>query len=219
MTGGCNVKERTVGKDAEMKSLILVVSRQALFGSDEGPHGYGTEKLEDYYSAICGSATFMPRGDAERCFQYKQIIPYMLVTCGSKLFMLRRFKSQTEERLHDKVSIGVGGHIDLGPDTNGTTAIPDIIENGLRRELAEELEVNTEFTFRPIGYLNDDTNDVGQVHFGLVYHVECKSDDVRVRETEMMKGGFATKEEIEAAAKKMETWSQLLVPHVGSVIG
>jgi len=204
--------------DTAMKSLVLVIPRHELFGTEPSPHGFGTDRLDEFYETICRRATFIPRSDAERCYQFKQVIPYMLVAHGSRVFMLHRYASQTEARLHDKYSIGVGGHIDLGPDTGKGAEIPEIIEAGLRRELHEELDLNTEYSYRPIGYLNDDSNDVGQVHFGLVFLVRCESDEVAVRENDMMEGKFASIDELTEAAPKMETWSQLLVPHVEKVL-
>src|SRR5437762_13268160 len=59
---------------------------------------------------------FVARADAEVSPQWRQIIPYVIVMHGDEVFTLRRLRKQTEARLHDKVSIGVGGHINPGHD-------------------------------------------------------------------------------------------------------
>ena len=41
----------------------------------------------------------------------RQIIPYVILRRGRHYFLLRRLKKQTETRLHEKLSLGVGGHI------------------------------------------------------------------------------------------------------------
>ena len=55
-----------------------------------------------------------------------------------------------DARLHDRYSIGVGGH--LNPGDGG-------VLGGLRREWHEELVADFEPAFRLVGLLNDDTTD------------------------------------------------------------
>ena len=52
---------------------------------------------------------FLPRSRAEYDASVKQIIPYVVIRRGEEYFLLRRLKKQTEARLHDKLSLGVGG--------------------------------------------------------------------------------------------------------------
>jgi len=101
----------------------------------------------------------------------------------------------------------VGGHID-GADVAGAV---DPVEAGLRRELAEELVVEGPWTARLVGVLNDDTNPVSSVHFGLVYVVDVPSGRVRIRETDKLVGRLVGPEAVRAAYPQMETWSQLVV--------
>ncbi len=82
------------------------------------------------------------------------------------------------------------------------------------RELHEELHIidAKQCAFR--GFLNDDSNEVGQVHIGLVYTIDVTPDQVAVRETEKMEGFWVTLEELHRSSERLESWSRLLLPHL-----
>lgn len=143
---------------------------------------------------------FILRADAEASPQYRQIIPYVIVTHGDDVFTLRRTPKQSETRLHHKVSIGVGGHINPGHG---------IIE-GMQKELDEEIEVDGDFDLEFAGILNDESTDVGRVHLGVVYVLRATDKNVRVRETEKMTGEWLHKRELAPLREAMETWSQIV---------
>ena len=88
----------------------------------------------------------------------------MLIRHGESYFLLQRTPKQTEARLHHKLSLGIGGHIN--PDT------PDLLD-GLQKELEEEVDVAGDYDLTFVGILNDDTTDVGRVHLGAVYVLDA----------------------------------------------
>ena len=159
------------------------------------------ESLDDALEVIAAKHFFIPRPDAENSPQYKQIIPYVVICHGENYFVLRRTRKQTEARLHDKVSLGIGGHIN--PDT------PTVID-GLQKELDEEVTIRSDYGLRFVGLLNDDTTEVGQVHLGAVYFLEVTTPDVVVRETDKMVGGWTPGGELSAMRDAMESWSQIV---------
>ncbi len=144
---------------------------------------------------------FRPRNEAETDPSWKQLIPYLLLRNGELIFLMRRTKAGGDERLHDRYTIGVGGHVN--PEDG------DVI-GGLRREWAEEIEAAFEPEFQPIGLLNDDGNDVGAVHLGLVYAADTGGRQVGIRETHKLEGNFASVEDVSDVADGLETWSALL---------
>lgn len=143
---------------------------------------------------------FILRADAEVSPQYRQVIPYVVVTHGDEVFTLRRTPKQSETRLHHKVSIGVGGHINPG---HGIVA-------GLQKELDEEIEIADEFDLQFAGIINDESTDVGRVHLGVVYLLRSAGKNVRVRETEKMTGEWLPRRELAPLHESMETWSQIV---------
>ena len=122
--------------------------------------------------------------------------------------VLRRLKKQTETRLHDKLSLGVGGHINPTEE-----AAADPIEAGLRRELAEEVDVSDRRALTCVGVLNETTGGVSDYHAALVYVLETDGE-VTVRETEKMSGTWATPTELDAVRDRLETWSQIALDAV-----
>ena len=147
---------------------------------------------------------YRPRSAMEADPTWKQVIPYPILRDGPRWFLMRRTRAGGDERLHDRYSIGVGGHVnpvDGGLDGDLTQA--------LEREWTEELDVDFVPVFRFIGLLNDDTTPVGQVHLGLVYEGEAGGRPVAIRETDKLSGGFVETAEVASVADRLETWSRL----------
>jgi predicted NUDIX family phosphoesterase len=109
-----------------------------------------------------------------------------------------------DPRLHDRYSIGVGGHVN--PDDGG---LDGDLTRALEREWNEELVVDFVPEFRFVGLLNDDTTAVGRVHVGLVYEGDAAGRSVAIRETDKLSGSFVSSREVAAVADRLETWSRL----------
>ncbi|HEX7154570.1 MAG TPA: DNA mismatch repair protein MutT [Thermoanaerobaculia bacterium] len=184
-----------------MSEQVMVVRRADLAPYIDGHDFALIRDAEPILDLINDKHLFLARDVAESSPEYKQIIPYVIVRHGASYFLLQRTAKQTESRLHHKLSLGIGGHIN--PDT------PELID-GLWKELDEEVFIEGDFELTFAGILNDDTTDVGRVHLGAVFILESESGDVRVRETEKMTGAWTPREELPAKRDAMETWSALV---------
>lgn len=193
-----------------MQEKILVVPRRRLFVGMETPQGFGVKDVQQLVERIRDFHQFADRERAEEDPSLKQIIPYMVVCCGAKVFLMRRFDNQDEERLRNLYSLGVGGHINLASDADAK----DVLAAGLERELAEEVEIAGSYEIEPVGYINDESNPVGQVHFGLAYRVVVQREAVVVREKDIMSGSFVSVEEAQSVYPQMETWSQIVLKNI-----
>jgi predicted NUDIX family phosphoesterase len=184
--------------------LVLVVPRDRVMGSTgwRGVLGLGAAAILD---VIAAEGRFEPRPAMERDPRFKQVIPYLALRDGGRYFLMRRTRAGGDERLHDRYSIGVGGHLNPG---DGDLA------GGLAREWAEELVADFVPEFRLLGLLNDDATEVGRVHLGVVYVADAAGRPVAVRETEKLEGRFAEQGEVLEVYDGMETWSQLLFDFV-----
>jgi predicted NUDIX family phosphoesterase len=165
--------------------------------------------LDELQASVARHGTYLERPDAEQDPAHKQLIPYVVVTDGDRVFLMARTDAGGDPRLHGRASIGVGGH--LNPVDDGE----DALMVGLRREWAEELDADWEPEFTLLGLLNDDTNPVGAVHLGVVFGVEAAGRRVEVRERDKLVGGFATRGEVAVAADRLETWSALVADWLG----
>jgi predicted NUDIX family phosphoesterase len=184
--------------------LVLGLARADVPGGLDW-RGVRATDLQPYLAAVGALATFRRRGEAEEDPSWKQIIPYLALRDGDRLFLLRRTRAGGDSRLFERRSIGIGGHIN--PGDGGV--LP-----ALAREWHEELVAGFEPAFQPLGVLNDDDNPVGAVHLGLVYVADAAGRPVEVRETEKLSGRFATRAEVRAVAGSLETWSALLFEHL-----
>lgn len=181
-----------------------MIPRSSLMG-DPGWLGVTSEYLDGFEALVASEGRFVPRADAEIDRSLKQVIPYLVLRDGERYFLMRRTRAGGDARLHDRFSIGIGGHLNPG---DGDLA------GGLRREWREELEADFEPEFELIGLLNDDSTDVGSVHLGAVYVADAGGLPVAIRETEKLSGEFAARAEVAAVVDRMETWSALVFAHL-----
>ena len=144
--------------------------------------------------------TFLERPVAEVSEEWRQIIPYVVIRHGDDVFVLERTAKQTEARLHHKLSLGIGGHINPGHD----------LMAGLKKELDEEVQVAGDYTLTFAGILNDESTEVGRVHLGAVFLLDAASRSVTVLETEKMRGAWRPRAELAEARQAMESWSQVV---------
>ena len=194
---------------AERVERVLVVPRSKLFAGGPVPQGYHEGDLAGLRRRIEEHGRFVDRPAAEEDPSMKQIIPYCFLSWDGKVFLLRRLATQTESRLHHKLSVGVGGHIN--PEDPGPGSV---LERGALRELHEEVEIRSLYRLALKGYLNDESNPVGQVHFGLVYEVSLEGGEVSVAEKDLMQGEFVPTSNLRGHRERMETWSQILADHL-----
>lgn len=149
---------------------------------------------------IAANHTFIPRAKAEVSPEWKQIIPYVVIRHDDEYFVLQRTAKQTEARLHHKVSLGIGGHINPG----------HTLMQGLQKELEEEVDVGSAYDLEFIGILNDDSTDVGRVHLGAVYVLDAREPKAVVKETEKMTSRWISRAGLRGVRDAMESWSQIV---------
>jgi predicted NUDIX family phosphoesterase len=150
--------------------------------------------------------SFRPRLQVETDPGFKQLIPYVVLRCGDLLFQYRRGASGTESRLRAQRSVGIGGHISEADAAGGS----DPYDTGMRRELAEEIELRTEYTERMLGFINDDQLFVGTVHLGVVHLLDLAEPAAVSREDALVEAGFQPIAELVKKLDEFETWSQFV---------
>ncbi len=154
---------------------------------------------------------YRPRQEVEQDPGFKQLIPYVIFRHrqpdgGQAVFQYTRGSGMGEGRLHRKRSVGIGGHISA-IDAEAGAGCP--YEEGMRRELEEEVRIETPYTDRRVGLINDDQTEVGRVHLGVVHLFEVEQPAVHPREAEIRESGFRPIEAILADLSGFETWSQI----------
>lgn len=197
------------GKDDK---LIMAVPVDVLFVNSSNFQGFKHHStIEDYESRILEYKKFLRRGDLEIDSSHKQPIGYAIIFNPEtkKIYAYKRAAHKddyNETRLHGKWSIGIGGHIEKEIDKTDNP-----IHSSLLREVDEEVIINGSQNIKVIGYINDDNDDVGKVHFGIVYLIETDSDDVFPNES--VHGQMMSLEEIknikDSPDSVLEGWSEI----------
>ena len=184
-----------------MEELILGVPRDAL-PDGASWHGVRTDCISEVLAAVASHGHFRPRAEAEVDASWKQIIPYVVVLDGERLFLMRRTRAGGDARLFERYSIGVGGHVN--PGDGG-------IDGGLRREWEEEIEADFTPDFQLLGVLNEEDADVSSVHLGLVYSADAAGRPVAIRERDKLSGEFVDRAAVAIVSDRLEGWSRLLL--------
>lgn len=167
-------------------------------------------EVDAYLKAVLDptSTRFMHREAAEQDPRFKQLIPYVVLRHGRTLFSYVRGKRSTESRLHARRSIGLGGHIEPA-DRTLFRSDETVYREAARREVEEEVELNSPYAERIVGLLNDDSTEVGRVHFGIVHLWDLAAPLVRKREGQITQAGFRPLDELRRGAEELESWSRL----------
>jgi len=187
---------------------ILVIKR-SLFDELGAFQGLNFEPKK-YLDAILsrGNNFFLRRDQAEKDPGHKQIIPYVLLTHGGRVLFYVRGKKAGEQRLVAKGSIGIGGHMNESDES--LFALDEAAYRaGVEREVGEEIAINTKFEDQIVALLNDDSTEVGQVHFGVVHVFKLAEPNVEKREAMITNVAFLDKKELMTRRDSLETWSQI----------
>jgi len=200
---------------------VFVVERRRFFGGT-WPQGFvaAGELPSGLLRELAAAGAFVARDAAELDPAHKQLIPYCVLRRPQAVFCVQRKTTQAEIRLHRLLSIGIGGHINPDPQAPPPAAAEQFFLRALWRELDEEMQGLAPASPQPLfqGLLNDDDNEVGKVHAGLVYSIDCADPAPdrplpRIREISKMAGGFRSLAELEPLWQdpgRFESWSRML---------
>ncbi|HMO14990.1 MAG TPA: phosphoesterase [Pirellulaceae bacterium] len=152
---------------------------------------------------------YLPRDAMENDPSFKQLIPYVIfrhIDARGQLSVLRytRGKGQGEQRLHSKQSIGIGGHISAIDASEGSPYL-----EGMGRELSEEVDIACNYTQQCVGLINDDSNEVGQVHLGIVHVFDVEQPLVTAKEHDLLDCRFVDLQTLAREKNRLESWSQI----------
>ena len=173
-----------------------------------------TSEVDRYVSVLLDPAhtSYRPRHEVENDPSYKQLIPYVLFChndgSGCKtIFQYTRGMRQDESRLRGKRSVGIGGHISI--KDAAISELGNAYAEGMSRELAEEVSIETPYREQCVGLINDDETSVGRVHLGIVHRFDVERPAVVARESEIVDGSFRPVQEILPHLDDFEVWSQI----------
>jgi predicted NUDIX family phosphoesterase len=170
-------------------------------------------EIEKYLPVVTSSSNllYLNRSDAEQDKRYKQLIPYVLVICNGKILRYRRGRGGQETRLHGLYSVGIGGHI--SDEDHGLFSNDLGYQEGMRRELMEEVAID-EAKEAPVAVINDDSTEVGYVHFGVVHIMHVANETIVGRRSGILGPEFIPMVEAVKNVSGYESWSCFCLEHL-----
>jgi predicted NUDIX family phosphoesterase len=197
--------------------LIMVVKREKLF-FDSHFQGFSPAEKVDFKERVLVNFQYLSRKEVETNSSYKQPISYVIFFNreNKTIFVYQRAEKEEdskEKRLHGKWSFGIGGHIDKEDNEKD-----DPIERSVLREIEEEVKAEVK-EIKLVGYINDDSNSVGEVHFGFLYLAETEEDVLprgrEIKDSRMMTIEDALKME---SYSEIEPWSKIILPFLRDIL-
>ncbi|NQU80592.1 MAG: phosphoesterase [Bacteroidetes bacterium] len=153
---------------------------------------------------------FILKSVAEKDLNYKQLIPYAILTHDKKILTYKRGKQLSEKRLMHKHSIGIGGHISIEDPNLFTTSY----EEGMYREIHEELYIDAKYKEHTVALLNDDSDEVGKVHLGIIHMLIMEKPLIRKKEKSINDPKFVSIEFLNKNIDKYENWSRICIENI-----
>ncbi|MDC0047796.1 hypothetical protein OAL09_00470 [Verrucomicrobia bacterium] len=196
---------------------VLVIPRELFdeIGSFQGINFNITKYLPSFLDP--SHNFFLPRESAEDDPRYKQIIPYAIFRNEDTLLRYVRGKKSGEQRLANKSSLGIGGHINQD-DAEQSSLERDTYMTGVDREINEELELNCGYTQKAVALINDDSNEVGKVHIGIVHLFDLTGNDISPGESNIQDLQFLNKDKLIKERENLETWSQICLDNLDALL-
>ncbi|MBV8143167.1 MAG: hypothetical protein JOZ60_14100 [Verrucomicrobia bacterium] len=201
-----------------MKEEMVLVVRRSLLESLGIFQGLQFE-VDRYLTAMLSRENnfFAARSSAETDPSLKQIIPYAILASRGKVLRYKRGKKSGEQRLVAKGSIGIGGHMN-DRDEELFALDREAYLAGVQREIDEELIVARPLRNRIAALINDDSNEVGRVHLGVVHVLDLPHPAAEKRESMILGIEFLTPDQLRAEWETLETWSQICVDNLHKLL-
>ena len=170
-------------------------------------------EVEKYLPVVTSASNlvYLNRSDAEQDKRYKQLIPYVLLICADRILRYRRGRGGQETRLHGLYSVGIGGHI--SEEDHGLFSNNRGYQEGMRRELMEEVAID-EAKEAAVAVINDDSTEVGYVHFGVVHVMRVANENVAGRRSGIVGPEFIPIVDAVKDPSGYESWSRFCLEHL-----
>jgi predicted NUDIX family phosphoesterase len=117
--------------------------------------------------------------------------------------------------LHGLFSVGIGGHI--SEEDNGLFSNAVGYNESMRRELMEEVAVGAAKD-AAVAVINDDSTDVGYVHFGVVHVMYVDNEDVAGGRSGIVSPEFVPIADAMREASAYESWSRFCLEQLNVLL-
>lgn len=180
---------------------VFVIPYQNTLHIENGFTRIDSEK--NIWSKFDTLGKYIYRDVAEGRPEVQQLIPYILVrSVEGKYLVAKRTDKTSEERWHNTISIGFGGHI------NPCDGEKEVLFHGAVRELLEEVNLSHYNPMKFIGYVRDMGTGIND-HLGCVFLIDnVDIKETSIREKDKLIGDWYTKSQLIEHYGKLETWAK-----------
>lgn len=207
----------------KMQREIMVVANKFLFNDIERESRFYSNTEVNFEYKILKNYEYMVRGEAEVNFDYKQPIWYAVVMNeNDEIFVYKRWWANSnawDSRLHNKIAFGVWWHIER-EDEN----LKNPLNDSMLREIEEELNIPEKNikSIETIGYINNESDEVSQVHIWVAYLVKVKNANFELLDWELDNGEFVSIHALEKMVYSndydTEAWSRILFEPIKGIL-
>lgn len=209
-----------INMSKEIERSELIMEEQVVCFKKEGMPYPSDKPIIPYdellWDWILNNLHILPRSLAEQDYRFKQLVVYVIIKAQETYLFYKRTPKTVEERLTEKYSLGIGGHVNAA-DKNQLTFFGDFIQQTIWREINEEINIHSRILNRSrpelICFINDERDDVGRVHFGIVWLLKIREPKVTRKGRGMGKLDFLELPYLRARRYDFEPWSQLLIDY------
>jgi predicted NUDIX family phosphoesterase len=164
---------------------------------------------------------FVPRSLAEEDPRFRQLIPYIvLANTEGKIAVYRRGATGGEARLHDRLTLGFGGHVDVsdafvvGEEFDAKMTLQMATQREIQEELATRITVKDVVD---VGLIISDADDVSRVHLGLV-QVWTIDSSIEAGEACILDIEWHTVQDLISRKDRMENWSRIVCEALANTV-
>ena len=157
-----------------------------------------------------------PRSWLETDERYRQLVSYVVFRHSDSVLVYRRTPKGGETRLHGRLSVGGGGHVNATDVTcrDGAIDIEATLGRACKREIAEEIDCGEILQLGTVGVIKETATPVSRVHLGVVVECWLETREVKLLDPGLVDARFVPSIELTQLSSEMETWSSSLVPYL-----
>lgn len=219
-----------------MSKLALVVNKVDLLKLPHSEYNSDTIIFDDPTNILTSSWALMSRDLCETDESVVQILPYITLidSRSGEVFIYRRGKAGGEDRLKNKLSVGLGGHVEEQPIPASNTCefmsqVAGVFAMNMVRELNEEVgldilysslhEVQDDILSARCTLMYSEQDQVAKHHLCLHYIMYVnKSDLTKLEEGCIVDPDWVSFQELNSI-DNLEGWSKLCLEVIGHELG
>ncbi len=172
-----NNKFYQFGTLIEGKEELLTLPNNVVFEHGAWQGFLLGESWGSFYAKLAQeNPLWMKRDEAEDNREVQQVIPWTIFRWNNYYLELKKKQEGPHTRLYNKYSLGFGGHVFKHEmDKVGS------LDEWIKERFLQEMEYKGNLTVSTLGVVNDNTDELGSGHFGIVYLIEGDSNLVSSR--------------------------------------